>query len=227
MIVLAPGLALWNVAQHAGWLAPAVIASTAGCAIAAPLLLILAWLKPAGLRCVLAAGLAPATVVMIRHAAASVVFVPRPFIADHFVPLYPHAPDSSFPSATTGYFAGIAVPVLACWRRLGWLLAAITAEVAFGCVYVGVHYGTDVLAGIVIGAASGAAAWRILGVPPAARLLAALDDGLRQGRLRPRRSSVAVSQVSDRLLAHLPEVRRKPDLLPQVLLHLGDIAECG
>jgi undecaprenyl-diphosphatase len=189
MIVLAPGLELWNVAQHARRLGPAVIALIAGCAVAAPLLLILAWLKAAGLRCVLAAAFALVLVVLARHAAESVVFVPRPFIARDFVPLFPHAPDSSFPSATTGYFAAIAVPGLACWRRLGWLLAAITAEVAFGCVYVGVHYVTDVVAGVVLGAAAGAAAWYALGIPVLRRLTGAIDAVLQKARLRPRRLS--------------------------------------
>jgi membrane-associated phospholipid phosphatase len=107
-------------------------------------------------------------------------------VADHFRPLFPHAPDSSFPSATTGYFAAAAIPVLACWRRVGWVLAAIAAEVAAGCVYVGVHYVTDVLAGLALGAAAGGLAWLAFGAPGIARLVAATDAALRAALLRAR-----------------------------------------
>lgn len=173
MIIVTPGLALWDVARHAGWLAPVVIAVTAGCAVVTPVLVGLCWRRPAGLRCVLAVVLGLAVVVAARHAIESVVFVPRPLVADHFRPLFPHAGDSSFPSATAGYFAAAAVPVMACWRRVGWVLAVIAVEVAIGCVYVGVHYVSDVLAGLAIGAAGSGAAWLALGAPGIVRLLAA------------------------------------------------------
>lgn len=186
MIVIAPGLALWDPARHAGWLAFVVIAVTAACAVATPALIALTWRKPAGLRCVLAVVLGLGVVVLARHAAESVVFVQRPFVADHFRPLFPHAPDSSFPSATAGYFAAAVVPVMACWRRLGIALAAIAAEVAFGCVFVGVHYVTDVLAGLVIGAAGGGAAWLALGVPGISGVLAAAERRVRPGRAERR-----------------------------------------
>jgi len=189
VIVVAPGLAVWDVARHAAWLAPMVIALTAACVVAAPVLAALCWRKPAGLRCALAVVLGLAVVVAARHAAESLVFVPRPFVADHFRPLFPHSPDSSFPSATTGYFAAVAVPVLACRRRLGWVAAAIAAEVAGGCVYVGVHYVTDVLAGLAIGAAGGGIAWLALGAPGVSWLLAAADAALQAARLRPGRPS--------------------------------------
>jgi hypothetical protein len=113
MIAVAPGLALWDVARHAAWLAPVVIALTAACTVATPVLVALCWRKPAGLRCVLAIVFGLALVVAARHATETLVFVPRPFVADHFRPLFPHAPDSSFPSATTGYFAAAAIPVMA------------------------------------------------------------------------------------------------------------------
>jgi membrane-associated phospholipid phosphatase len=186
VIIVMPGLALWNLAAHAAWLAPLVIAVTAACAVVTPVLVALCWRTPGGLRCVLAVVLGLAVVIAARHVTEALVFVPRPFVADHFRPLFPHARDSSFPSATAGYFAAAAVPVLACWRRMGWVLVGIAAEVAWGCVYVGVHYVTDVAAGLAIGAAGGGAAWLALGAPGAARLRAAADAGLRAARLRPR-----------------------------------------
>ena len=51
MIVIAPGMALWDPARHAGWLAAVVIVVTAACVVTAPVLVALTWRKPAGLRC--------------------------------------------------------------------------------------------------------------------------------------------------------------------------------
>jgi membrane-associated phospholipid phosphatase len=77
------------------------------------------------------------------------------------------------------------------WRKLGWLSVAIAAEVAFGCVYVGVHYGTDVLAGAALGAASGWVAWLLLGRRPLAGVVVRTDEVLRKVHLR-RRPAVSV-----------------------------------
>ena len=191
MIIIAPGLTLWDPVRHAMWLAPVVIVLTVAGVVATPVLVALTWRKPAGLRCVLAVILGLGIVVAARHAAEMAVFVQRPFVADHFQPLFPHSPDSSFPSETTGFFAAAAVPVLACWRRQGWVLAVIAVEVAFGCVFVGVHYVTDVLAGLAIGAAGGGVAWLALGAPGICALLGITDAGLRSARLRPRSSGQA------------------------------------
>jgi membrane-associated phospholipid phosphatase len=114
------------------------------------------------------------------------IFVARPFVADHFRPLYPHGADASFPSALTGY---VAVPVIPAWRTWSWVgrvLAACTVVVAAGCVYVGVHYVTDVTAGAAIGLAAGGLAWAALGWPPAVRLTGRTDRLFRRLRLRRR-----------------------------------------
>jgi membrane-associated phospholipid phosphatase len=187
VIVLAPGSPLWNLAQHAGWLTTTVIALTAACAVAAPLLVIAGWFSRAGLRCAVAALAALILVILIRHLAAAFWYVPRPFVAYGFTPLYPRPPDTSFPSATAGYFAAVTLPLWHSWRKLGLLAVAISAEVAFGCVYVGVHYLTDVAAGVAIGLACGQAAWMAVGRPAIARPLDAGDALLARLRLRPRR----------------------------------------
>jgi membrane-associated phospholipid phosphatase len=189
VIVLAPGSALWNLDQHAAWLASVVILVTQACVIGTPLLLLLAWPRPGGLRCSLAAALGVVLVIVARHGITAISFVPRPFTVFGFTPLYPHPPNSAFPSATTGYFAACMVPALLCWRRLGWVVTAITIEVAFGCVYVGVHYVTDVLAGAAIGAAAGAIGWLLLAFPPAVRAIGKAEGVL--GRIPlPRRRAV-------------------------------------
>jgi membrane-associated phospholipid phosphatase len=196
VIVLAPGSALWNLAQHASWLTSVVVVVTQACVIATPLLLLLAWPRPSGLRCSLAAAIAVGLVVLARHGITAISFVPRPFTVFHFDPLYPHPPNSAFPSATTGYFAAAAVPALLCWRKLGWVVTAITAEVAFGCVYVGVHYVTDVVAGAAIGAACGAVAWLMLGFPPVARLIGKAEGALGRIPLPRRRTLTDAPEVS-------------------------------
>jgi len=73
--------------------------------------------------------------------------------------------------------------------------AAIAAEVAGACVYVGVHYVTDVLAGLGIGAAGGGIAWLALGAPGVSRLLALGDAALQTARLRPGRPAVRPLQL--------------------------------
>jgi len=156
-----------------------------GCAVLAVVLLIAAWFRPAGLRCLLAALTALCLVIVARDLIAGHYFVARPFAAYHFTPLYPHGADSSFPSVTTSYFAAMIVPASRTGRLAGWLLGAITAEVAVGCVYVGVHYTTDVLAGAGIGLAAGLVAWLALGSPPAAWLIGRADRVLIRARLRP------------------------------------------
>ena len=186
MLSFAPGWPLWDLAQHASWLAHVLIVVTEGCAVLIPVLLLAAWFRPAGLRCVLAAVLALFLVIAARQAIVAVSFVPRPFVAYHFRPLYPHVADSAFPSLTTSYFSAVGVPAWRTWRPLGWLFAAMTAEVAVGCVYVGVHYGIDVVAGAAIGAACGQLAWLLFGWRPVAWLISQADRGLATLRLRRR-----------------------------------------
>jgi membrane-associated phospholipid phosphatase len=169
LIAWAPGSPVWNLTHDANWLTRAVIALTIACVIATPILLLFLRRRPQRLRVLLAIALGLILLVLARKGIAAISFVPRPFAADHFRPLYPHPPDTSFPSATTGYFAVVAVPVACVWRKLGWVFAAITLEVAFGCVYVGVHYITDVLGGASIGAGCGGAAWLACGVVAARR----------------------------------------------------------
>jgi undecaprenyl-diphosphatase len=192
VIAIAPGSPVWNLAHHATWVTGAIIVLTGACAIATPILLLLVWLKPPGLRCIFAVGFALIFVVLARRGIAAFSFVPRPFVAHHFQPLYPHASDTSFPSATTGYFAAVAVPLIYSWRRLGWAVVAITLEVAFGCVYVGVHYVTDVAAGATIGGACGLVAWWIFGYPPIARAVRKIDSILREAHLRRSTTTVVV-----------------------------------
>jgi membrane-associated phospholipid phosphatase len=174
----------------------AVIALTLGCAIATPVLLLFIWLRPPGLRCVLAVVLGLALVVLGRRVSAETWFIQRPFVAYHFTPLYPHSADSSFPSATTAYFAVAAVAALCARSKAGWIIVVITLEVAFGCVYVGVHYVSDVVAGAILGAASGGISWLILGYPPIARFVRNIDGALCRIHLRRAAGNTSQPRIS-------------------------------
>jgi membrane-associated phospholipid phosphatase len=188
VIVLAPGWPLWRFASHAAWLTGPVIRLTQACVFAAVVVLVFAWLRPQGLRCVLAVAIGLIPMYLATRAIASITFVARPFIAYHFTPLYPHYPNTSFPSFTTACFALIAVPVTLAARRLGAVAIAIAAEIAFGCVYVGVHFATDVVAGAAIGAAAGYLGWLVLAIPLLARALTGVDEALGKVRLRRRQA---------------------------------------
>jgi undecaprenyl-diphosphatase len=84
---------------------------------------------------------------------------PRPFVAMHVSPLFPHAANSSFPSSTVAFVAAVATVAWFAWRRLGQVLAVATFVTAFGCVYVSVHYISDVVVGALIGALAAVVAW--------------------------------------------------------------------
>ncbi len=111
----------------------------------------------------------------------------RPFVAMHFTPLYPHPPNNSFPSSLTAFAAVAAVVGVLAWRRRGLVFIAGTAIVAFGCMYVGVHYLSDVIVGAAVGAACGALTWLAAGLPPVTRAFAVVERRL-PGGPHPRRA---------------------------------------
>jgi membrane-associated phospholipid phosphatase len=152
--------------------------------VATPLLILLAWFKGEGLRCALAVGLGLIAVYLLHKGISAISFETRPFVEYHFKPLYPHSIATSFPSSTVAYFAVATVPLLYVGRKLGWLMVGLTTEIAFGCVYVGVHYVTDVVAGAAVGAGCSELAWIALRHAPVSRVVVQIDDLLRKAHLR-------------------------------------------
>jgi undecaprenyl-diphosphatase len=90
-------------------------------------------------------------------------FRPRPFASHHVTLLLPRSTDASFPSDHAAGGFALTVTVLLArdrWaRRLGWLMLALAALLAFARVFVGTHYPFDVLAGALIGAGCAACMW--------------------------------------------------------------------
>jgi undecaprenyl-diphosphatase len=112
----------------------------------------------------------------------------RPFVHHAHHLLIAHGKDASFPSDhTSGAFA-IAFALLLFGRAaLGWCALAIGVLIALARVMVGVHYPSDVLGGVLVGALAALVVWS----PPVRDLLARISDRLSE--LYPRRSQDALS----------------------------------
>jgi undecaprenyl-diphosphatase len=113
----------------------------------------------------LAAVLAAAMSFVFNWLFSLVRFRHRPFsvLEDvHLIvpaPLTPH----SFPSSHAAIAFALAFTVLLARRSYGWALLVLAAFVAFGRVYVGVHYPLDVVAGLLVGLLCAALAVRLDG----------------------------------------------------------------
>ena len=123
---------------------------------------------------------------VVCHELGRLTYQARPFVVMHFTPLFPHVPNNSFPSSLTAFAAVAAVIGVLAWRRLGMVFVVGLLVVGFGCVYVGVHYPSDVIAGAGAGVVSGWVTWLIAGLPPMTMLFRAIER-----RLPKRRRSMA------------------------------------
>ena len=110
------------------------------------------------------AGLSGIVALLINVILSHVWFRPRPFTVfskGSFTQLIPHSPDASFPSDHTSGSFGFAAGSWGHntkWIQRTFTLVAII--VMFARVYVGVHYPTDVIGGMVIGIISANVTWR-------------------------------------------------------------------
>ena len=90
---------------------------------------------------------------------------PRPYEALGFAPLFPkQTRGQSFPSRHCFSAAGIAVAAAFVSAPLAAVLAALACLIAATRVLTGVHYPSDVLAGLAFGALSAAAGFALLGL---------------------------------------------------------------
>jgi membrane-associated phospholipid phosphatase len=170
--------AIHSFAVAHAWLTPVVVVVTAICIALCPLALVVLWVRDRKLRAPVATLLGLTVADKLCHYLGGIQYVPRPFIALHFTPLFPHSDNNSFPSSTVAFAAVVATIVLLAWRPAGIVLCVGTAVIAIGCVYVGVHYIEDVVVGAVLGIAAGAVFWFALAPPPVGSFLAAIEHRL-------------------------------------------------
>ena len=89
---------------------------------------------------------------------------PRPFqVSDAIIPLIERPASFSFPSGhTSGSFS--AMLALYKWvpKKIGIPAVVLAALVGFSRIYIGVHYPTDVLGGILVGVISSVAAYYLV-----------------------------------------------------------------
>jgi undecaprenyl-diphosphatase len=155
-------VALRSFADASSWLTLPVIVITAIAIIgslATPALLAIRrprWRGP------LAGYAAAAVAYVVADAVGAPWHRPRPFVALHVTPLFPHGADTSFPSGTIAVVAAVACVAWLAWPALGRVLAIATVVAAFGCVYVDVHWPSDVAAGAALGVAAGWLCWLVI-----------------------------------------------------------------
>lgn len=91
---------------------------------------------------------------------------PRPFVFDARIrALVAPLDEFSFPSGHTLHAVAFSLVAVAHYPLLVWVLAPFTATVAISRVVLGLHYPSDVLAAIVLGASIAAASMWIWPVP--------------------------------------------------------------
>lgn len=121
-------------------------------------------------------GLASAIALILMLLINNIILKPwiariRPYDVMQGIELLIAAPtDFSFPSGHTAASFASASAILSLNRKLGISALILAFLIAFSRLYLYVHYPTDVLGGMLIGAGCGAAGWMIAGKLSALRL---------------------------------------------------------
>ena len=92
---------------------------------------------------------------------------PRPFEVLEIALIDARPGSASFPSAHAAMAVAGALAASRMLARMAWILWPLATLIAFSRIYLGVHWPTDVFAGMAIGAAVG---WFVLGGPPTQKL---------------------------------------------------------
>jgi undecaprenyl-diphosphatase len=103
-------------------------------------------------RMVVQACLSACIALAINFLIGMIFYRDRPFVAHHVNWLIPHAKNASFPSdhATAAFVIATAIWI---WRkRDGWIWLVLAGLISVSRVWTGVHYPSDVIAGMIIGA---------------------------------------------------------------------------
>jgi undecaprenyl-diphosphatase len=168
------------------WLTPVVVWGTAASLIVCPVGFLVVFVFDGRLRPGVAGLLGLVLTQWASYGIGKLTYQARPFVAMHFIPLFPHTADNSFPSSLTAFAAVAAVVGVLAWGRRALVFVVGVVVVGFGCVYVGVHYPSDVVVGAAVGIVCGGLAWFVTGRRPVARVLNAVERRLPQRRRRER-----------------------------------------
>lgn len=125
------------------------------------LLWLAAWRKPQ----VFPAALVPAVIFWVGSALRARIDRPRPYTALGYRPLFPKKEAGrSMPSRHCFSAAAIAVVAWHCVPPLGAAMAVIAVLIAVSRVVTGVHYISDVLAGLAFGSGLALVGWQLYGM---------------------------------------------------------------
>ena len=96
---------------------------------------------------------------IVSYAISAFYYTPRPFVKESFAPLIAHSANSSFPSKNASVGFSLSFSTFKTSNMLGMVSLAIAILMSVGRVYAGIHYLTDIIAGVVIGALCSYAAY--------------------------------------------------------------------
>lgn len=117
--------------------------------------------KQEKIRLVVFGAVAAVVTLLLVKVGAALFYDPRPFVAQHITPLYPHGADNGFPSDHTVLTAFIALTIFSSSRRIGALLLCLSVLIGLSRVTGHIHSPIDIL-GSLLFAAIGYAAARAL-----------------------------------------------------------------
>lgn len=143
-------------------------------------LLALLWLargrfaSDANRHAILAAAFSAVLALVLNVVIAHLYDRARPFVHHAHHLLISHGRDASFPSDHTSVAFGIAFALLLHRRPVGWLALLVGVLIGVARVAVGVHYPTDVLASVGVGALAAL----VVHITPVRGLVEALSDAL-------------------------------------------------
>lgn len=130
-----------------------------------PLLLALVWFRLpwATKRQALIVGVIAAAITGVLAVIGSHLYNdPRPFVAGHFTPYFPHGNDNGFPSDHTLFAALCGSIALLYSRRIGTITLCLAALIGASRVIAGVHHMTDIVGGLLFAYVCVGFAWLIV-----------------------------------------------------------------
>ncbi|KKN85180.1 hypothetical protein LCGC14_0281620 [marine sediment metagenome] len=125
-----------------------------------PIFLVGLWLRggPEGRQTAITATLAAAVALAIAGTISFLFYVPRPFAVGLSPNLLAHVADSSLPSDHAAIMIAVAAALLFAGRRaLGIAIAVAALAVGAARVALGVHFPSDIVAGLIVGGTAAAA----------------------------------------------------------------------